>query len=166
LGRHQAEGDSAAVTLHFAYGSNMSRPHMRVRCPGAVALGIATLPGWRFVINRDGYGSIVPERGGVVLGVLWRLGARELAAINAYENVAGGLYVRRTLPVRFAGGCRQALAYIAVRHGEGTPRPGYIAIVVAAARDWALPERYVRALQCWSPSGWAGARAKEVGELA
>ena len=110
---------------------------MQARCPDAVALGTATLAGWCFVINPDGYGSIARQAGGIVHGVLWRLGARDLAAINAYENVAGGLYVRQTLPVLHKGRRQPALVYIAVRQGEGTPRPGYMAIVVAAARDWA-----------------------------
>jgi cation transport regulator ChaC len=153
------------VTAHFAYGSNMSRPHMQARCSGAIALGTATLKGWRFLINPDGYGSIAPEGGGIVHGVLWQLGARDLAAINAYENVAGGLYVRRMLPVLHEGRCEQALVYIAVRQGEGTPRPGYIAIVVAAARDWGLPEPYIRSLMRRSRSGWAGARRKDAGEI-
>ena len=140
------------MTLNFAYGSNMSRPDMRARCPGATALGTATLAGWRFVINPDGYGSIALRPGGVVYGVLWELTARDLAALNAYENVAGGLYLRRMLPVLHEGVREPALVYIARRQGEGTPRPGYIAIVVAAARDWALPEPYIRSLMRWSPS--------------
>ena len=153
------------MTLHFAYGSNMSVRDMRARCPGAVVLGVATLTGWRFVINPDGYGSIARAPGGIVYGVLWRLGPRELAAINAYENVAGGLYIRRMLPVLRGGSRETALVYIARRSGEGTPRPGYIELVVAAARDWKLPERYIASLQRWSPSGWRGARAKDTGEL-
>ena len=153
------------MTLHFAYGSNMGRPHMTARCPGATARGTATLAGWRFVINPDGYGSITPQPGGIVHGVLWKLGARDLAAINAYENVAGGLYVRRTLPVLHDGRREQALVYIAVRRGEGTPRPGYIALVVAAARDWALPEPYIRSLMRWSPSAWTGASMKDTGDV-
>ena len=140
------------MTLNFAYGSNMSRPDMRARCPGATALGTATLAGWRFVINPDGYGSIAPRPGGVVYGVLWELTARDLAALNAYENVAGGLYLRRMLPVLHEGVREPALVYIARRQGEGTPRPGYIAIVVAAARDWGLPAPYIRSLMRWSPS--------------
>ena len=140
------------MTLNFAYGSNMSRPDMRARCPGATALGTATLAGWRFVINPDGYGSIAPRLGGVVYGVLWELTARDLAALNAYENVAGGLYLRRMLPVLHEGVREPALVYIARRQGEGTPRPGYIAIVVAAARDWGLPAPYIRSLMRWSPS--------------
>ena len=64
---------------------------MQARCRDAQALGIATLAGWRFVINREGYGSIAPRPGGRVLGVLWRLSARDLAAINAYESVVDRL---------------------------------------------------------------------------
>ena len=82
---------------------------------------------------------------------------------NAYENVAGGLYVRRTLPVLRDGQRERALTYIATRRGEGTPRPGYIAIVVNAARDWGLPEPYIRSLMRWSPSALGGARAKNIG---
>jgi hypothetical protein len=36
------------VTLHFAYGSNMSRALMVPRCPSAVELGTAVLAGYRF----------------------------------------------------------------------------------------------------------------------
>jgi cation transport regulator ChaC len=153
------------VTLYFAYGSNMSRPHMRARCLGAAALGTATLFGWRFAINPVGYGSIAPEPGGIVHGVLWHLTARDLAALNAYENVAGGLYLRRLLPVLHGAKRERALVYVAVRQGVGTPRPGYIAIVVAAARDWGLPEPYIRSLMRWSPSAWKGTRARDTGEV-
>src|SRR5258708_5865543 len=90
------------MTLHFAYGSNMSRALMESRCRDARALGVATLPGWRFVINREGYGSIAPRAGGLVYGVLWRLSVRDLAAINAYESVSTDFYLRHRLAVRLA----------------------------------------------------------------
>jgi AIG2-like family len=153
------------MTLHFAYGSNMSRALMGTRCRDAQALGVATLAGWRFVINREGYGSIAPRAGGLAYGVLWRLSARDLAAINAYESVSTGFYLRRRLAVRL--GVRQltALVYITRVGGEGRTRPGYINLVVQAARDWELPESYVRALARWSPSGWRGVRWKDTGEV-
>jgi hypothetical protein len=97
--------------------------------------------------------------------VLWRVSARDLAAINAYEGVDTGLYARCVLPVRYNGAVRPALVYIARRHGRGTPRPGYISMVVKAARSWELPESYIRSLQRWSPSGWRGARTKDTGEV-
>lgn len=151
--------------LHFAYGSNMSRALMRLRCPGAEALGIATLAGWRFVINPEGLGSLAPQPGGTVHGVLWRLTARDLAAVNAYESVDSGLYLRRRLAVRCGERQAAALVYIARREGEGRPRPGYIDVVVEAARDWDLPAAYVRSLERWAPSGWRGARARDTGEV-
>ena len=150
------------MTLHFAYGSNMSRALMEPRCPGVTALGTAVLHGFGFIIGRGGYASLEPRPGSVVHGVLWRLSARDLAAIDAYE---GGLYLRRTLPVRRAGNLIPALVYIMARPGRGKPRPAYIRLVVEAAREWNLPQAYVGSLERWSPASLAGARAKEAGEI-
>jgi cation transport regulator ChaC len=151
--------------LHFAYGSNMSPILMRRRCPHARALGVATIRGWGFVVTPDGFGSIVPRAGGVVHGVLWRLTPRDLAAINAYESLDSGLYVRRMLPVERGNRRALALVYVARRSGQGRPRPGYISVVTEAARAWQLPEPHVRALGRWSPSGWRGTRWKDTRDL-
>jgi len=153
------------MTLHFAYGSNMSRPLMRKRCPAAQAVGRATLVGRRFVITPEGYGSVVAQAGAVVHGVLWRLTPRDLAAINAYESLDCGLYVRRIFPVRHGARRVAALTFVAPRGGEGAPRPGYIAVVADAARDWNFPEPYIRSLRRWSPSAWRGPRYKDTGDL-
>ena len=52
------------------------------------------------------------------------LRTRDLAAFNAYENVAGGLYLRRTLPVLHKGRRAPALVYIAraARRGDAAAR--------------------------------------------
>src|SRR5215212_2636893 len=134
------------MSLHFAYGSNMSRALMGMRCPGATAVGTATLRGWRFVITADGVGSIARQPGAVVRGVLWRIGPRDLAAINAYEGLDSELYTRCMLPVRCSGRLAPALLYIARWRGQGRPRPGYISVVVEAAREWNFPEHYIRSL--------------------
>lgn len=171
------------MKLHFAYGSNMSRWHMALRCPQALALGTAVLAGWRFVIGSDGYASIVQQRGSQVHGVLWRLSSRDLAALNAYENVQGGLYRMRTLPVRRqylrnplavaatvraqdGGRPVAALVYIARGVGTGTPRSGYMGIVLDAAREWSLPQDYLRGIGRWAPPRWHGVLAPEPGEAA
>jgi hypothetical protein len=39
------------MTLYFAYGSNMDRPAMKRRCPGARALGPATIDGHRYFVG-------------------------------------------------------------------------------------------------------------------
>ena len=48
------------MTLHFAYGSNMSRALMATRCRGAEAIGTATLPGLKDrVTELTGFASMV-----------------------------------------------------------------------------------------------------------
>ena len=94
---------------------------MQLRCPTAQAIGVTAVRGWRFVITRDGFASIVPEPGGIVHGVLWRLGPRDLAAINAYESLDSGLYIRRTLPVRHCGRTMPALTYVVRAAWRGPP---------------------------------------------
>ena len=140
-----------AVTLHFAYGANMSRAVMRKHAPWAQPLGAAELPGHRFVIAACGYASVEPARGEAVHGVLWRLTPRDVTRLDAWENVAGGLYRAATLPVRIAGRRRPALVYLA-RPGEGRGRPGYMDLVLAAAREWELPAAYIRSLDQWLPA--------------
>ncbi len=103
--------------------------------------------------------------GALLHGVLWRLTPRDLAALNAYESLDSGLYIRRTIAVRYGARRQAALTYVAPRRGQGVPRPGYIAIVAAAARDWGFPDAYIRSLARWSPSAWRGARTKGTGEL-
>ena len=135
------------MTRYFAYGSNMSTALMKRRCPSAVAIDTARLDGWRFFIMAAGFASIAPANGSVVHGVLWWLAPRDLAALNAYEGIEGGLYVRRTLPVRRQGRHEPALVYVGTSALAGRPRPAYQWAVAAAARQWQLPADYVRALE-------------------
>jgi hypothetical protein len=72
----------AGLMLYFAYGSNMHRPAMKRRCPGAHAIGQAILEGHRFFVGIDGWGSVAPSAGDIVHGVLWRLTPRDIAAFT------------------------------------------------------------------------------------
>jgi cation transport regulator ChaC len=153
------------MTLYFAYGSNMSRALMRRLCPTAKEAGTAVLEGRRFMITADGFASIERHTGGVVHGVLWRLTPRDFAALNIYEDVGTGLYHCRRLPVRHGRRQCNAFVYVARPRGPGKPRPGYLELVIAAARDWNLPQPYVSELARWSSSGLSAARSLDSGEI-
>jgi cation transport regulator ChaC len=146
------------MTLYFAYGSNMNRPAMKRRCPGARAVGLAILEGYRFFVGLEGWGSVAPSAGEVVHGVLWRLTPRDIAALHAYELLHQGLYDVRHLPVRTEGRHVRAMVYLLRRRAAGRPRPGYVEMIAAAARGWKLPEPYIRSVERWSSSRWTGAR--------
>jgi len=157
---------ATAMTPYFAYGANMSVAAMRHRCPGAQAVGPAVLQGHRFFIGREGCGSVEPRGGGTVHGVLWRLTLRDLAVLHAYELLHKGMYDLRRLPVLHGGRRVSALIYLLRRRVPGRPHPGYIESVAAGAREWELPEGYIRAVERWSPSGFTGAARVDVGESA
>jgi hypothetical protein len=153
------------TVLHFAYGANMSRAVMRKYAPGARALGRAELAGHRFVITADGYASVEPSPAQTVHGVLWRITPRDRVMLDAWENVGGGLYHGATLSVRSAEGRAPALVYFARPGAEGRPKPGYIELVVAAAREWDLPDSYIRSLQGWASARPLGPDARKIGEF-
>ena len=137
------------MTLHFSYGANMSRAIMRRHARDAEPLGVAELTGHRFVITGDGYASVEPARAQTVHGVLWRITPRDRVTLDAWENVGAGLYRAETLGVRRKRCLAPALVYFARASGEGRPKPGYVELVVAAAREWDLPLRHIRSLQAW-----------------
>jgi gamma-glutamylcyclotransferase (GGCT)/AIG2-like uncharacterized protein YtfP len=152
------------MTLYFAYGANMEQDGMRKRCPSAVALGAATLIGFRYVIAR-GFGIVAPQPGARVHGVLWKLTPRDYAALNAFESLDSGLYRRAQITVEGPDGPCRAMIYRARRGGRRRATPGYQERVVAAATDWRLPARYVEELRRHVP-GYRGSRAAETGEIA
>ncbi len=154
------------MTRYFAYGANMSRAAMEARCPEARALGAATLEGYRFFVGLEGWGSVKPSPGGNVHGVLWALTPRCLAALHAFELLHKGLYDVRHLPVRQDARRLPAMLYLLRRRQPGQPKPGYVEMIAAAAREWRLPEDYIRSVERWSISGFTGARMIDVGELA
>jgi gamma-glutamylcyclotransferase (GGCT)/AIG2-like uncharacterized protein YtfP len=143
------------MPLYFAYGSNMDRAGMASRCPRAQALGVARLEQHRFLFARGGYCAIEPRRGATVYGVLWRVSARDVAVLDAYENVPGGLYRRVMRPVRRNGKALRAFVYI-MRHPRlgRAPSDYQQSSVLRAARDWGFPNAYLDELAGWA-GGWA-----------
>ena len=129
---------------------------MRLRCPTAEEAGLATLRGYRFVIMANGYASVVPAAGHDVHGLLWRIGPQDLAALDDYEDVAGGLYRHATLPVLQDGRSIDALVYLGCEAREGRPSPAYMALVVEAARECGLPEDYVEQFGRFAPGAGDG----------
>ena len=154
------------MTLYFAYGSNLNRAAMARRCPGARAIGQATLEGYKFFVGVDGWGSVKRSAGDAVHGVLWRLTPRDIAALACLRTAAPGPLRRAPS----AGAQRRAAP-----HGDD--------LSVAAARvrkteAWlyrndrsfrarlAIAARYIRSVERWSISRFTGARVIDAGELA
>jgi hypothetical protein len=151
--------------LHFAYGSNMHRALMRKHAPAAEPIGVAALANYRFIITADGYASVKSARAQAVHGMLWRLTPRDRVTLDAWENIAGRLYRTATMPVHCNGRHHAALVYIARPRPLGQPKPGYMEIVVKAARELELPAGYIASLEEWLPKRVLGAGHRKIGDF-
>ena len=134
------------MPLTFAYGANMDVAAMASRCPHSRPLGVARLMRHRLVAMREGWLSVARDPRASVHGVLWDIALADVAALDRYEGVGGGLYVKRLQAVVAAAGARRALVYLGANAGPGQLRPDYAAAVIAAARPWGLPAESLAAL--------------------
>ncbi len=111
------------MSLYFAYGSNMDLHQMRVRCPSAVSVQTARLPGHRFIVNSLGVGSVVPDPASSVYGMTWTLTADDERSLDRYEGVERGLYRKTSVEVRTADGNKTvAMMYVATDPTRGKAR--------------------------------------------
>lgn len=137
--------------LYFAYGSNMDRAHMARLCPLAEPHGVASLRSYKYVIAASGFATVIPWPGSFVHGVLWKVGPKEIAALDRYEDVARGLYRAVQLPIKYNDRLLRALIYLASGDKTGATPPGYIEKIVAAAKEWNLPADYISYLAKQGP---------------
>lgn len=149
-GADSSQNTGMETRRYFAYGSNMSPEQMAERCWDAVPIGPAALTGWRFVINRRGVATLIPEPGTVVRGVLWTISATDEDALDRCEGVHLGRYGRREMTVHGPEGEAEALVYVDPDVEPGSPRKGYLERVVGGARAFGLPEAYVGELESWA----------------
>ena len=148
--------------LYFAYGSNLSLDQMRKRCPGHQLIGIAVLANHRVVCNkakRDGVNycaGIIESPGDEVLGVLYKLTARDLerlddeegcyAGTEHYYRDAGDFYVKN----RATGEVINAFTYYVARPvAPKKPAPEYAEIIFQGCRHHGFPDEYVKNMGRW-----------------
>ena len=139
------------MRAYFAYGSNMIVERMRRHCPTARFGGIARLKDHRFRVVRSGYASLAREAGATAYGILWEISAPDEQRLDAYEEVASGLYRRAFLPVETLAAAerRVALVYLACDQCLGRPRTGYLEPILSAAEAHGLPEEALAEIGRW-----------------
>ncbi len=145
---------SAVHFINFAYGSNMLTGRLRARCPSAQPIGIAELPGFDLrwhKKSKDGSGKcdIVKsgEPGASVSGVLFQIDRNEKRALDRAEGLGKG-YAETEIEVHHGPDLVTAKAYIAT-DADPTLKPytWYRALVVAGAKEHALPADYISRLE-------------------
>jgi gamma-glutamylcyclotransferase len=141
----------------YAYGSNMLTARMMQRAPSARVLGPAFLE--RFVLrwnkrSKDGSGKCSIEETGrredFVWGVVYEMTADHKKDLDRIEGLGRG-YGERLVNVLLRGNVVRVCAYYATSVGIGLqPYDFYRDLVVAGAREHALPEDYIHGLEAVS----------------
>ncbi len=118
---------------YLAYGSNLNRRQMQMRCPGAKPVGTALLEGYELLFKGSKTGfylTIEPKPDGVVPIAVWEVTAEHEKMLDRYEGCPVCYYKKEIrLPVfRTASGrtvMTNGFLYIMNekrRLGEPTPR--------------------------------------------
>ena len=141
------------MPLYFAYGANMDVEAMARRCPRSKPLGLARLMRHRLAVMREGWLTATRDANANVHGVLWDVALADMPALDRYEGLGEGLYVKAAQPVVVAGGAKRALVYFGANCGPGVAQADYIAGVLLAARRWNLPDADDRAARTFRRRG-------------
>lgn len=126
-------------TLYLAYGSNLNVGQMAHRCPGARPVESLLLEGYRLVFRN--VADVIEDPGGTVPCGVWELTPPDVAALDRYEGVAGGLYRREWLHLLDIDS--PCLVYQMNRTGFSPPAIHYLEIIREGYRDFGLPEEYL-----------------------
>jgi hypothetical protein len=78
---------------------------------------------------------------------LWRIALADVAALDRFEGLGDGLFVKATQPVVVTGGAKRAMVYFGTNDGPGVAEADYIADVLDAARRWNLSGAAIAQLQ-------------------
>ena len=135
--------DQQIMKPYFAYGSNMWNDQMNRRCPQNKKIGIARLPGYRWIISNRGYANVVKSEEHTVEGVLFEISDTDEAALDGYEGVASGSYAKAEIQVLSGDKSLPALVYVDPVTTEGTPPAEYVQRINAALADAGLTAEYV-----------------------
>lgn len=133
--------------IYLAYGSNLNRNQMRVRCPHATVLGTTTLKGFELIFrgrHEAAVATVEPNKGSNVPVLLWETTLSDERALDHYEGYPY-LYRKENIEVEFEG--EVVTAYIYIMNGErpiSTPGCYYYATIREGYKDCGFDEAFLK----------------------
>lgn len=142
--------------VYFGYGSNMLTERLKARCETAIPIGVASLSNYSLYfskrsIDRSGKATLVPSDGGLVHGVMFEIPVSERVHLDQAEGLGYG-YDRRDdvgIVCSLTDKVIIASTYIALPDQIDAalkPYDWYHALVMAGARQHALPAAHIESL--------------------
>ena len=95
---------------YIAYGSNISKKQMAVRCPGATPVDIQILKGYR--LDSHQYLTIEKDPNYSTPVVIWKINRENEKTLDKREGVHSGIYRKEYLSLLIDGNEQKCLVYI------------------------------------------------------
>ena len=129
--------------IYFAYGVNLDRNGMDIRCPGNKPLCRAVLKNYRLIFRS--FADIEEAVNHSVHGALYEITKEHLRSLDRFEGYPR-FYIRKTIPVITKDGREvNAVVYQMIdRNQYSSPHRGYLNIILAGCQQWRLPEEYIK----------------------
>lgn len=130
--------------LYIAFGSNLYKKQMRMRCPTARPLGKFMLTSARLVFR--GVADLEFAPGEKTPCGLWAVNKDDERELDIYEGVGAGVYFKtEQIKLEYAGRRQPALIYLMNSDGIYPPSQTYADTIRKGYRDFNLDERYLDA---------------------
>lgn len=136
---------------YIAYGSNLNRKQMSVRCPSAKLIGTAEIHGWELLFKGSKTGSYLtmePSFDGKVPVAIWEVTPLDERALDRYEGFPEfyGKFEFK-LNVNFSSGSQKTLKAFAYIMDEsrpcGIPSETYLAVCRQGYEDFGFDLVYL-----------------------
>ena len=128
---------------YLAYGSNLNRNQMRMRCPGAKPLGTAVIEGYRLLFKGSktgAYLTIEPAEGHYVPVAVWQVTEDDEKVLDRYEGYPT-FYYKTDIKVTYHGilsnMIRTCRAFVYIMHEDrplGQPTEYYLQVCAGGYR--------------------------------
>ena len=139
-------------TMYFGYGSNLWKAQMIERCPDSEFIGLGILRGWKWIISKRGYATVVRSPKDLVYGLVYKLSRSDEDNLDRAEHVPDW-YTKKKMDIELQRSVGEekstalwGLVYIDRIVEEGEPLEEYIDRVNKGIEDAVkegMPEWYV-----------------------
>ncbi len=125
--------------IYLAYGSNLNKRQMSMRCPDAKPLGILMLPNYRLVFK--GVADIIPAEGMKVPVALWSITEKCEKSLDRYEGFPN-LYRKEYFHNKNTD--QSYMAYVMNGYGLGLPSKSYYTSIAQGYEDFDIDLSYLK----------------------
>ena len=133
--------DKTVPAYYFAYGSNLNKAQMRLRCPGSTAIGLFSLEGYQLVFRR--VADVAPAEGQTAFGALYTITKSDELTLDRYEGFRQsapdrGKYRKVVLELTVAGLPASVMFYVMNSTSISPPDPHYYSVIHEGYLDWQI----------------------------